>query len=202
MLHKLTVEPQTFGATDIIPLLEAGLRPAAIEHPILIGGYLFNMHNRVIDALGCDLADENIASAARALNQAGKKPIKDLIEDGQTVAFEGRMPQKVVDWIATVEAGEGTADPALRVAIMNRAANWTGGRPRKEFAVPKVVAEFTDTVTRNAVEVTDDHITGMKDAGYSELEIFEFTFAAATGAGLARLEIGWDALTEAIRELR
>lgn len=198
MLHKLTLDPHNFGADDIRLLLSAGLRPAAIEHAILVGGYLFNMHTRLIDALGCDMADEHIAPTGRILNQIGKKPRQDRLSNGKTMAYTGTLPQTVQAWLDTIKNGKGEADPNERLALLNRSANWTGGNQREAIPLPDVLANYADTIAHKAVDITDDHITAMKNEGYSELEIFEFTFSAATGAGIARLEIGWQALAEAI----
>ena len=197
MLKTLTHSPQTFGANDIRPLLEAGVQPTAVEHSLLVGGYLFNMHNRLIDALGCDIPLDKTEQAAQMLNQVGRKPSTDGLKDGQAVAFAGKIPKTIQAWIEVLEHGEGMADPMLRTAVMNRVAHWTGSLPKEVQPIPSVIADYADTIARNAVEVTDEHIVAMKQAGYSELAIFEITFAASTGAGVARLEIGWQALAEA-----
>ena len=49
---------------------------------------------------------------------------------------------------------------------------------------------YLDKVRRHAYRVTDADVDALKDAGYSEEEIFEQTVAAAVAAGLARLDAG------------
>jgi alkylhydroperoxidase family enzyme len=49
---------------------------------------------------------------------------------------------------------------------------------------------YLDKVRNAAYRVTDADVQALKDAGYSEDEIFEQTVAAAVGAGLHRLERG------------
>ena len=46
----------------------------------------------------------------------------------------------------------------------------------------------------HAYRVTDADIQSLKDAGYSEDEIFEHTVSAAVAAGFTRLEAGLAAL--------
>ena len=124
MLRKLTKEPADFGAADIEPLLQSGLRPEAIEHAILIGGYLFNMHNRLVDALGCDLKDEHMEMAGRALDKIGRKLVKARQIKGQTIGYAGEMPETVQQWVSMIVDGRGKADPELRKVILNRSVWW------------------------------------------------------------------------------
>ena len=49
-------------------------------------------------------------------------------------------------------------------------------------------------VRERAFTITDADVQELKDAGYSEDEIFEHTVSAAVAAGLARLEAGLGAL--------
>lgn len=53
---------------------------------------------------------------------------------------------------------------------------------------------YLDKVRRHAYEVTDADVQALKDAGFSEDEIFERTVAAAAAAGFARLDAGLGAL--------
>ena len=49
---------------------------------------------------------------------------------------------------------------------------------------------YLDKVRRHAYRVTDADVEALKDAGYSDDEIFEQTVAAAVAAGLERLDAG------------
>jgi alkylhydroperoxidase family enzyme len=49
-------------------------------------------------------------------------------------------------------------------------------------------------VRRHAYRVTDADVQRLKDAGFSEDEIFEHTVSAAVAAGLERLEAGLQSL--------
>ena len=53
---------------------------------------------------------------------------------------------------------------------------------------------YLDKVRNRAYAVTDADVQALKDAGYSDDEIFEQTVSAAVGAGLHRLEKGLSCL--------
>jgi len=55
---------------------------------------------------------------------------------------------------------------------------------------PPEFAAYLAKVRDEAYKVTDADVQALKDAGYSDDEIFEQTVSAAVGAGLHRLEEG------------
>jgi len=59
---------------------------------------------------------------------------------------------------------------------------------------PDAFRTYLDKVRGRAYTVTDDDVQALKDAGYSEDEIFEQTVSAAVAAGLERLDAGLRAL--------
>jgi alkylhydroperoxidase family enzyme len=59
---------------------------------------------------------------------------------------------------------------------------------------PPEFAQYLDKVRNRAYTVTDADVQALKDAGYSDDEIFEQTVSAAVGAGLHRLEQGLSCL--------
>ena len=61
-------------------------------------------------------------------------------------------------------------------------------------AAPPELAAYLDKVRTGAFRVTDADVEALKDAGFSDDEIFEQTVAAAVGAGLARLDAGLKAM--------
>ena len=63
-----------------------------------------------------------------------------------------------------------------------------------ERPAPPEFALYLEKVRRHAAEVTDADVQQLKDAGFSEDEIFEHTVSAATAAGLERLDAGLRAL--------
>jgi alkylhydroperoxidase family enzyme len=65
---------------------------------------------------------------------------------------------------------------------------------RPDRPAPPEFATYLAKVRGNAYEVTDADVQALKDAGYSDDEIFEQTVSAAVAAGLERLEAGLDTL--------
>jgi hypothetical protein len=59
---------------------------------------------------------------------------------------------------------------------------------------PPELEPYLDNVRNRAYAVTDADVQALKDAGYSDDEIFEQTVSAAVGAGLHRLERGLSCL--------
>jgi alkylhydroperoxidase family enzyme len=55
---------------------------------------------------------------------------------------------------------------------------------------PPEFAVYLDKVRRHAYKVTDADVEALKDAGFSDDEIFEQTVSAAVAAGLERLDAG------------
>jgi hypothetical protein len=80
-------------------------------------------------------------------------------------------------------------EPALRQAVLARAAALSGGPPAPPLPSP-ALATYIDTVARQAYRVTDAMMVALRAEGLSEVAIFELTIAAAVGAGLARRRLG------------
>jgi alkylhydroperoxidase family enzyme len=55
---------------------------------------------------------------------------------------------------------------------------------------PPAFAPYLEKVRRHAYQVTDADVRRLKDAGFSEDEIFEHTVSVAVAAGLERLDAG------------
>jgi alkylhydroperoxidase family enzyme len=85
-------------------------------------------------------------------------------------------------------------DPALRRAAFAHAAADATGAARPSGEMPAPLAAFVDKVTRRAYAVVDADVDALRAAGLSEDAILEAVLATATGAGLARLDIGLAAL--------
>lgn len=61
---------------------------------------------------------------------------------------------------------------------------------RPDRPAPADFAAYLDKVRRHAYRTTDADVHALKDAGYSEDEIFECTVSTAVAAGLERLDAG------------
>ena len=85
----------------------------------------------------------------------------------------------------------------LRAAILEQPGHLDDARRREAFdgtSAEPTLAAFCAKVAARAYTVTDDDVTQLRQAGYSEDQIFEATICAAVGAGLTRLERGLTAL--------
>ena len=65
---------------------------------------------------------------------------------------------------------------------------------RPERAAPAEMQPYLDKVRLHAYKVTDRDLDELKDAGFTEEEIFEHTVSAATAAGLERLDTALETL--------
>jgi len=85
----------------------------------------------------------------------------------------------------------------LRSTILGRPAQLDPARRHEAFdgtsSEPQLAA-FCAKVATRAYTVTDEDIAQLRQAGYTEDQIFEATICAAAGAGLVRLERGLAAL--------
>ena len=81
-----------------------------------------------------------------------------------------------------VLTGPGTLDRELRAAAY------------QALDVPEPLTAYVEKMASQAYKVTDDDGTALRNAGFSEDQVFEATVFAAVGAGLQRLRRGLDAL--------
>jgi alkylhydroperoxidase family enzyme len=56
------------------------------------------------------------------------------------------------------------------------------------------LTELVDTIAHHAYRVTDEQIEALRAAGYREDELFEVIVVAAVGSGVARRELGLQAV--------
>jgi len=83
--------------------------------------------------------------------------------------------------------------PELRQAIEGYAAK-LGGADREAQDIPADLVSYVKKVVLYAYKVTDEDVSRLTAAGYSEDAIFEITLCASVGASAARLERGMLAL--------
>ncbi len=121
----------------------------------------------------------------------GSSPSTEEGEDQEhmTALYPSKV-QKAVDALLTNPAD---CTPMLRQAVEAYAARLCGGA-REAPEMPADLADYVRKVTLYAYTTTDEDIQRLKEAGYSEDAIFEITFCASLGAGLARLERGLEVL--------
>lgn len=86
--------------------------------------------------------------------------------------------------IDSVAQGPGALDRGVRHALVQ------GDDP------PKAMARYVTKLVKHAYKITDQDVRALREAGHSEDQILEMTFAAALGAGLRRLRAGLAALED------
>jgi alkylhydroperoxidase family enzyme len=197
MLARLTCEPLDFGPADIAPPLEAGVTPAGIEQAVGVG-YIFSYQNRMADAMGADIAPDQVERAGEMLSLPERAMASDRLAKGREKAYAGAIPAQVEAMVESVTQGPGDADVALRAAVFRRGMAQLGF-PETETDVPASLAYYVDTVARHAAEITDQDVQDLLAAGWSEPEVFEVSVAASTAAAYGRLKIAWAALAQAQR---
>jgi alkylhydroperoxidase family enzyme len=98
-------------------------------------------------------------------------------------------PLKVQTAVEALLNKPATCLPELRQAVEAYAAGLSGSAN----AAPELPANLVDYVRKvalNAYTTTDEDVARLREAGYSEDQIFEITLCASVGAGLGRFERG------------
>lgn len=96
--------------------------------------------------------------------------------------MHGSRDERWQAFLRHVQHAPGQLDPSVREAVFAAAA---GG---KESEVPADLAPFVETVAKHAYRTTDADVDRLRDAGYSEDQIFEAVVVAAAGAASLRLD--------------
>jgi alkylhydroperoxidase family enzyme len=92
----------------------------------------------------------------------------------------------------------GATRPSVRRAAHVRAGEFDHPEALAGSLPPELFS-LVDKIARHAFRVTDQDIRTLLEAGWSEDALFELIVATATGAGLARLNLGLAALPAARR---
>jgi hypothetical protein len=100
------------------------------------------------------------------------------------------LPKKVRITIEALLGPLGKSDPALRVAVFERTRESAG-------EIPSGLRELVEKIDQRPWMVSDEDFNKLRQAGYSEDQVFELTVAAAAGAGVRRFEAGLRALEAA-----
>src|SRR5258708_13341353 len=91
------------------------------------------------------------------------------------------LPKKVQNAIEALLAPSGKIDSALRLAVFERTRKGAG-------EIPAALRGLVEKLEARPWTVTDDDFTKLRQAGYSEDQIFELASAAAAGAGVKHFE--------------
>src|SRR5215470_250612 len=99
-------------------------------------------------------------------------------------------PPHIEKVIASLLGSAGESDVSLRRGVFEQVRTGRG-------EVPENLTALVGKIARRPWTVTDDDILQAREAGYSEDQVYELVLAAATGAGVRRLDAGLRAIAEA-----
>ncbi len=105
------------------------------------------------------------------------------------------LPKSVQNLIEALLGSSGKSDPALLRAVFER----TRGAGEIPAMQPGAfdLRELVEKINERPWTVSDEDFNRLRQAGYSEDQIFELTLASAAGAGVRRFEAGLRALEDA-----
>jgi len=104
------------------------------------------------------------------------------------------LPKSITNAIEALLGSAGKSDPALRRAVFERTRSGAGATP------PFELRELVEKIDERPWTVSDEDFTRLRQAGYSEDQIFELTVASAAGAGVRRFEAGLRAIEAIVAE--
>lgn len=106
------------------------------------------------------------------------------------------LTKTVQNVVESLLGQQGATDPILRRTIFDRARGAAVEVPAFQAVAPEL-GYWVEKIFSEPWMVTDQDFICLREAGYSEDQIFELTVAAAMGAGVRRLEAGLKALAAA-----
>ena len=96
-------------------------------------------------------------------------------------------PWRMEKAIASLLGAPGETDTSLRQAVFDRVRIGAG-------EVPEDLRTLVEKIADRPWSVNDEDLTQLREAGYSEDQIYELVLAAAAGAGVHRFEAGLRAI--------
>jgi alkylhydroperoxidase family enzyme len=109
---------------------------------------------------------------------------------------ERKLPERVQDLIRAARTLPASLDSDTRALLYARAAALSLRQPPPE--IPEALKPFADKVALWAYRTLDREVEALREAGYTDDQIFELTICAALGAGAARYLTGLSALEDAL----
>lgn len=192
LLEKVTLDPCKVAAGDFAALRAAGVTDRAILDAtyVCVG---FNIIARIADALGFEIpSEEAFSRAARFLVIFGYKRLSGFWTRG--------MYNRSADLALIVKSlliKQSIADPYHRrlSRVQNAVLNGPATLPvtirqtiSEGHELPGPLGAYAKKVAEHAYLITDEDIAELKQANYTDDQIFEATVSAALGAGLVRLD--------------
>jgi alkylhydroperoxidase family enzyme len=170
-IERTTLRPNELSPADAAAVRAAGCSDEEITHALYVS-YLFNIYDRLADAMGWLKRDEErYRASAKHLLKRGYEP------------GAPNMPPEHVRRLGekSVLEGPGVTSPALRQAA---AAN-------KD--VPPELATLVAKTHDHAYKVTDEEIAALNQR-FSDDELFEIIAAASIGASAKRTDAAFAVL--------
>lgn len=96
-------------------------------------------------------------------------------------------PWRMEKAIASLLGAPGETETSLRQAVFDRVRVGAG-------EVPENLRTLVEKIADRPWSVSDEDLTHLREAGYSEDHIYELVLAAAAGAGVRRFEAGLRAI--------
>lgn len=106
---------------------------------------------------------------------------------------ESRWPQAIRRVLDAVLGPRGESLREERRALHDFARDAAGVKT-DDFEIPTALASYIEKLTHSPYKVIERDLNALRDAGYSEDQIFELTLAGALGAAAGRYERTLDLL--------
>lgn len=185
----LTLRPLALAPEHVERCLSSGVTRGGFEHGLLVAS-LFNAQNRFVDALGCDLPEDNLPRIGFMLRLPGLTSAR--VPLGHQTAFaapDGGPPPALAGLLTAMRSAACAAGPELVSAAEAAAARLAGGK-REPPSLPSPLATYVATLAARAADVTNAQM-GALVAECGEKAIFDVTMAASVGAMAGRIERAW-----------
>ena len=189
LLECMTLRPRELDAAFVTDIGDKGLDDVGMREAGNVG-FHYNLINRVADAFDFPVPKGKQKSRLAAmLNLAGR-----LLKGSQADPVWTRSPDGTVR-PAEVERGRdhflsapGETTPELRRAAEAFAAEERGFPRPGTFSLPSELTPYLKKLALHAYRITDEDVSSLRGAGYSDEMIYEITMAGALGAALPGLE--------------
>ncbi|MEM6294916.1 MAG: hypothetical protein AAGA54_26835 [Myxococcota bacterium] len=185
-LEALARRPNEVGEDAVNRAIGGGATAADLEHASMMVA-LFSVMNRMVDAFGADVTQEQADAIGRALDTAGGAMALGKRSASWT-RLRGATPARLLAQRDAIQTGDGDAPAELRTAIERHVARSSGNPTAESLPLPPELEAIAVTLAEDAHGMTDAHIQDGLHAGWSEEALYEFIFCAAFGSGLTRLE--------------
>ena len=185
----VTLRPLALGPEHVERCLSNGVTRGGLEHGLLVAS-LFNAQNRFVDALGCDLPEDNLPRIGFMLRLPGLTSAR--VPLGHKTAFaapDGGPPPALARLLAEMRSAACAAGPELVSAAEATTARQAGGK-REPLSLPPPLAAYVDTLAARAADVTDAQMDALRTQ-FGEEVVFDVTMAASVGAMAGRIERAW-----------